>query len=257
MDAIYKVIEGAEAFYIEGNDTGILLSHGFIGTPQSVGYVGNQLAEKGYTVLAPRLEGHGTHYKDLESCSYHDWHRSLEQAYESLAEKCESIIVMGQSMGGTLALRFAAEKKGKLKGIILINPALTIPSWDFLKSGAAPRYIDEGNPDIKAKNVVEIAYPKVPVASIRELQKLMGETKELLNRITCPVLGFRSAVDHVVPPENTDYIMEQIRSSFKYVHDLPNSYHVATMDHDKDMICDRSHSFIEQLTESMVYDVSR
>ena len=252
MAAIHKVIEGAEAFYIEGNETGILLSHGFIGTPQSVRYVGNKLAEMGYTVLAPRLEGHGTHYKDLERCSYHDWFDSLEKAYERLAARCESIFVMGQSMGGTLALKFASEKRDKLKGVILINPALTIPSWESIESGFAPRYINEGSPDIKAQNVIEIAYPKVPVASIRELQRLMEETRGLLDRVTYPVMGFKSSTDHVVPPENTDFIMRQIRSAFKYVHVLPNSYHVATMDHDKDTICERSHSFIEQLAGNRV-----
>ena len=75
------IIKGAEAFFIEGNEIGLLLSHGFMGTPQSVRFIGEKLAELGYTVLAPRLKGHGTDYYDLESCKNEDWFHSLEEPW--------------------------------------------------------------------------------------------------------------------------------------------------------------------------------
>lgn len=72
MTKKYPVISGAEEFYFKGDKTGILISHGFMGTPQSVKYIGEQLANYGYSVLAPRLEGHGTHQFDLEQTTYRD-----------------------------------------------------------------------------------------------------------------------------------------------------------------------------------------
>ncbi|WP_235189307.1 carboxylesterase [Exiguobacterium sp. NG55] len=66
----YPVIPGAGAFYYEGNEIGILLCHGFNGTPQSVQDVGIELMKQGFTVYAPRLKGHGTHPEDFR-CSTH------------------------------------------------------------------------------------------------------------------------------------------------------------------------------------------
>src|SRR5690625_1624462 len=238
----YAVLNGAEEFYIQGGDIGILLSHGFIGTPQSVRYLGEKLATYKYTVFAPRLKGHGTHYNDLEKCHYEDWYHSIKTGYELLKTRCETIFVIGQSMGGTLALHLVHEFE--LSGAILINPALTIPSYEHLKGMSAPRFIEEGKPDIKAKDVTEIAYEKVPLTAIHQLQTLMEQTPTILSEIHTPILGIQSAVDHVVPPENTDFILQQVKSETKEKVILPNSYHVASMDNDKDIIVETAHQFI-------------
>ena len=73
----YDVIQGAESFYYKGNDIGILVSHGFMGTPQSMEYIGKELAEKGFTVYGLRLTGHGTHYYDIEQTTYQEWKQDL------------------------------------------------------------------------------------------------------------------------------------------------------------------------------------
>jgi carboxylesterase len=245
MQYNFPVIRGAEQFYIKQGETGVLISHGFMGSPQSMRYIGEKLASSGYSVLAPRLEGHGTHYFDLENCDHHQWFESLERGYEELKQHCKTIFVMGQSMGGTLAL-WLTEKHQDLEGIILINPALTIPTYEDLKGEIGPRFLDEGTPDIKAKGVHETTYSKVPIKAIHELQALMEETPQKLPAINCPVLCMKSKVDHVVPPENTDYIIEHIRSEKKQSIVLKNSYHVASMDNDKDQIVNNCHDFIQR-----------
>ncbi|MGM9929963.1 MAG: alpha/beta hydrolase [Bacillus sp. (in: firmicutes)] len=239
-----RVIIGAESFYLKGNEIGILISHGFMGTPQSVQYVGESLAALGYTVLAPRLKGHGTTPYDLEKCTYQDWFKSLELGYQFLKQRCQKIFVIGQSMGGTLTLHLA--KKYHLDGITLINTALSLPSLDYLAGETVTRFIEEGKPDIKANDVHEITYSHAPVQSIQQLQQLMKKTPEIFSSITSPVLGIRSAVDHVVPPENTNYILENVQSAYKKLVILQNSYHVASMDHDKEQIVEEAHQFIQE-----------
>ncbi|MBM7650198.1 carboxylesterase [Bacillus ectoiniformans] len=239
----YSVIPGAESFYFEGNEIGILLSHGFIGTPQSVRELGEKLAEQGFTVLAPRLKGHGTHYLDMEKCTHEDWYRSFKLGYRFLKSRGKKVFLMGQSMGGTLALKLASEVDD-IEGLITINAALSIPSLEYLKNSPAPRFIEEGAPDIKAKNVFEITYNKAPVHAIRELQKLMEEVPRNLSKVTVPALCLKSYVDHVVPPENTTFIYQSISSAEKKMITLPNSYHVASMDHDKDQIAEAATRFI-------------
>ncbi|WP_338473063.1 alpha/beta fold hydrolase [Niallia sp. XMNu-256] len=241
----FQVIKGAEPFYFKGSEIGVLISHGFMGTPQSMRYLGENLARYGYTVSAIRLKGHGTHYRDLENCTHDDWFESLEHGYQELKKHCTNIIVIGQSMGGALTLKLA-HKYRDLKGIILINPALQVPTYDSLKEAIEPRFISEGNPDIHMKNVHEITYDLAPLKSIHQLQKIMGTIPALLPSIQCPVLGIQSAKDHVVPPENTDYIIGHIGSDKKEKVILQNSYHVASMDYDKEQIVKVSHQFIQQ-----------
>ncbi len=103
----FQVIKRAESFYFKGNEMGILISYEFMGTPQSVRFLGESLARYGYTVLGIRLKGHGTHYRDLEKCTHEDWFESLERGFEELKQRCTSIFVIGQSMGGTLILKLA------------------------------------------------------------------------------------------------------------------------------------------------------
>lgn len=248
MEAKHGIIKGAEAFFIKGNEIGLLISHGFMGTPQSVRFIGEQLANFGYTVLAPRLSGHGTDFHDLEKYYHEDWFASLEEGYQILKKTCTKVFVIGQSMGGTLSL-WLAKKYPEIAGITLINAALSIPSLEYLQNQSAPRFIDEDHPDIKDSSVHEITYTKVPLQAIHELQKLMNRTPAILKSIHCPLLGIKSAIDHVVPPQNTDFILTNTSSKNKQLLVLENSYHVASMDFDKKKIVESCHRFIQDHLE--------
>lgn len=251
MKEQYPVIPGAESFFMKGNEIGILISHGFAGTPQSVRAIGEGFAQLGFTVLAPRLKGHGTHYNDLEDCTKEDWFRSLEEGYDELQAYCSTIFVLGQSMGGTLALQLA-KKYEEIAGLILINSALTIPSFDIYRNQTAPRFIAEEKPDIKAENVYEITYDDTPLKAIHQLQQLMEETVTVLTDIKQPIIAMKSMVDHVVPPTNTEYIVNKVRSNTKQLITLENSYHVASMDNDQENIIHYSRKFLEQHSKQAV-----
>lgn len=245
MKERYPVINGAETFFYKGNEVGVLISHGFVGTPQSVRFIGESLAEYGYTVLAPRLPGHGTHYHDLENCSFEDWFDELERGYQFLKEQCSTVFVIGQSMGGTLTLQLA-NKYPEIQGIATVNAALTLPAFDYLRNQQVPQYLPEGEPDIKAKGIFEITYDQTPLKAIHQLQTLMASTPRILANITTPILSIKSSVDHVVPPKNTDFIYNNVSSKIKELITLHNSYHVASMDNDKQQIVDHVHRFVQQ-----------
>ncbi|MEH7416575.1 alpha/beta fold hydrolase [Neobacillus drentensis] len=242
----YPILPGAEPFFFKGNHIGILISHGFVGTPQSIRFLGEYIASQGYTVYGPRLKGHGTHYEDMERCSFQDWVQSLEDGYLFLRQHCSDIFIIGQSMGGTLTLNLAS-KYSDIQGAVLINAAMTtIPVMEEFRVKQTPRFIEEGSPDIKAADVYEIAYEKAPTQSIQQLLLLMDETRKKLSNVKSPVLAFQSVEDHVVPQENTDYIMDRIQSDFKENIPLYNSYHVASMDNEKEFIAKQCCVFIEK-----------
>ncbi|MDE0583578.1 alpha/beta fold hydrolase [Planococcus sp. A6] len=241
MNEQYPVIEGAEAFFLKGGSTGILLCHGFLGTPQSVRELGEALGKQGYTVSCPRLPGHGTHFKDLEQFSYDDWFRSVEHAYIELRKSCTSVFVIGQSMGGTLSLDLAS-RHPEIEGIALINPAIDIPQFETYRSRPAHAYITEDAPDIKKADAVEITYGQAPVKAYQQLLGYMDAIRTKLGEVRCPVVF----EDHVVPPGNTDYILCNISSDSKQKYELDDSYHIASMDHEAEYIVEMAVRFVKE-----------
>lgn len=250
---LHPVISGAESIYIRGNETGIVLCHGFNGTPQSMEYLGEHLANYGYTVLIPRLKGHGTHVKDMEACMYEEWIINLQDAYENLKKTCNKVYIVGQSMGGALTLQVAAQQN--VDGIFLINAAVTDVAYKEYQYENKPSMIDEGTPDIKKTAVHEITYDQVPLKAIHQLLDLMDNTKNKVKHVSSPTVIFKSKIDHVVSPTNSDYIFNHISTSEKLLIELENSYHVASMDYDAPIIVDNIHKTITILNENRSFQV--
>jgi carboxylesterase len=244
---LHPVVRGAESLFFIGNEIGVLLCHGFNGTPQSMQFIGEHLSKLGYTVSIPRLSGHGTHYIDMESSSYVNWINDLDEAYKSLLKKCKKVFIVGQSMGGALTLQVAANHSN-VDGIFLINAAVTEVSYEEYRSKIKPLYIKEGSPDIKKPAVFEITYDQVPIKAVHQLLHLMEDTKEKVSLVSSPTIIFKSAVDHVVPPTNSEFIFEHLNTVEKNMIVLKNSYHVASMDYDAHYIVDNIHQHIQKIT---------
>ena len=241
----YPVIPQAESFFLRGNSTGILLCHGFLGTPQSVKELGEAFAAHGYTISCPRLPGHGTHFKDLEQFACNDWFARVEDAYNELRQTCSSIFVIGQSMGGTLSLDLASRHRD-IQGIALINPAIDIPAFETYRKHPSSTYVTEDQPDIKKEDAVEITYEQAPVKAYQQLLHYMNAVDAKLSDVRCPVVCFQSLEDHVVPPSNTDYILNKVQSENTCKYELHNSYHIASMDHELDVIVEKAIQFVEE-----------
>lgn len=244
-----QVMAGAEPFRFEGNGTGVLVSHGFTGTTQSVRPLGEALAAEGFTVVGPRLSGHGTSMEDHARSTAYDWISSLEEGLAWLAQRTSSIFFAGLSMGGTFSLYFAALRPDLIRGVIPINACVFLDDPDLARvvfDPNAPPTVPGLGSDIKAEGVEELAYPEVPVPPLKEFMALMRVTDDLLPAVAAPALILQSTEDHVVPPGNGPYIHERLGSADKDLIRLENSYHVATLDNDKDLVAEHTIRFIRE-----------
>lgn len=244
-----RVLPGAESLYLPGGETAVLVCHGFLGTPQSVQYVCRQLAQDGFTVYAPRLQGHGTSYQDLGRFTHQDWIRDIHTAYRSLRAEHSRVFIVGQSMGGTLALHTAAFFQDAA-GVALINPALDVPEMERAVTQTSAAFIKEECPDIRAPQEEEITYSYVPTASVHSLLELTATVRPQVPSISCPAFVAASRVDHVVPPANAVAIYENLASSFKSFEWLDHSYHVATLDADRDFLAKRLSSWMSSVVSA-------
>jgi carboxylesterase len=245
-----EVLAGAEPFFFEGGEIGCIVCHGFIGTPQSMSFLGESLAnEGGLTVIGPRLQGHGTSVEDMAQSTAEEWIRSVEDALQELKKRCSKVFMAGLSMGGTLTLYMAAMHPHGIQGAVPINGAVYIANPDLATLALqpeAPASIPSPGSDIKQPGVFELCYDRYPVPSIRQLFLLAGVTHALLPKVNCPTLVFQSRVDHVVAPGNAPFIVESISAKDKQLVWLENSYHVATLDNDKELIARKTLEFISR-----------
>jgi carboxylesterase len=232
-----------------GRRIGVLLSHGFTGSPGSMRAWGEHLAEKGYAVEVPRLPGHGTSWRDMNTTTWADWYGELGRVLDRLTAENDDVVVGGLSMGGALVLRLAADNPDRIAGVVVVNPAVASKRWDVkllpvLKHllGAMPGI----GSDIKKDGVEELAYAKIPLKAVASLQGMWPAVGRDLAKITCPVLVFRSRVDHVVPPVSGETLLRGLAGGTVEERVLEDSYHVATLDNDAPMIFARSVEWIRE-----------
>lgn len=250
--------DGAPVGYLEDfaatgrgttKDIGILLVHGFTGSPSSMRPWAEFMHQQGYTVRVPRLPGHGTKPEDLNEVKWQEWPRKVESELRELQKSCSKIFIFGLSMGGGLTLHTAQNHQEKLSGIVLVNPMIHIPrvtpTLAKLMSKVQKMRSAVGN-DIKRKNVTEYAYDALPMIGIYELTKMLKVTREKLGTVSLPTLLFHSTEDHVLPVSNTEIILKGIISQDKERVELTNSYHVATLDHDMEIIFEKSLTFVKE-----------
>ena len=232
----------------EGPSVGVVVSHGFTGSPHGVRAWAESLAREGYAVRMPLLPGHGTSWQELARTRWQEWHAGLETAYLELAEECEHVVVTGLSMGGALALRLAATHP--VAGAVLVNPGLVIDDPRAPLAGFL-RFVLKSTPaiagDILKEGVDEGAYARTPVAAAYELNKMFKDTVRLLPRVTAPVRVYRSSVDHVVSEASMTALRRGLVNAPLEVVPLRNSYHVATMDNDAPQIFSGTAEFIRSI----------
>ncbi|MFE9766569.1 alpha/beta hydrolase [Streptomyces sp. NPDC005808] len=248
------VLPGAEPFRHEGGEVGVLLCHGFTGSPQSLRPWAEYLAERGLTVALPLLPGHGTRWEDMQLTGWQDWYAEVDRELRALRERCAQVFVFGLSMGGALTLRLAAKHGDEVSGIVVVNPAIKVHG---LAAYALPvirhvvRTVHGITSDIAKDSSIEIGYTKVPLHAAHSMRSFYRLVDGELPQVTQPMLLLRSPQDHVVPPADSARILSRVSSTDVTEILLEQSYHVATLDHDADRVFEESYAFIGRLAPSV------
>jgi carboxylesterase len=243
------LMPGAEPWSSDGDGVGVLVLHGFTGSPKSVKPWGQALGEQGWTVRVPRLPGHGTRWQDMNITTWEDWYAEADRNLRELRSRCEKVYVMGLSMGGTLTLRLGQVYGDQIAGLVLVNPAVHTERPDRFLLPVVSRLVGSFpgiSNDIAMEGVDEGAYDRLPLKAAYSMSKLWATVKQDMSRISQPLLLLRSRQDHVVEPSNAAFILANVSSADATELVLERSYHVATLDHDADIINQESIEFVRR-----------
>jgi carboxylesterase len=244
------ILAGAEPYSAIGDRRGALVLHGFTGCPQSMRPLAEAFATAGYTVELPRLPGHGTTVEDLARYGWDDWTAAVEAAYADLASRTDSVVVAGLSMGGSLALHLAA-RHPEIVAIVLVNPVVESDDFGPLVAAAngllaaGEEFIQGVGNDVADPDSAELAYATMPNRSVLSLVNGLSAQKRQLESIARPALILHRTQDHIVPASSVMLLTERLAGPHEVVA-LEHSFHVATIDFDKDIINERAVAFADQ-----------
>ena len=252
-----QTIPTTEPFFIPGGRTGILLIHGFTGTPKEMRWMGEYLnRELGFTCLGIRLAGHATRPKDMVRSRWTDWTASVEDGYNLLRGAVDEVYLVGLSMGGALSLFMSTRLD--VKGVVTMSAPFELPSehpaWQIQLYSYFKTYLPKtkGKPDAgwfdKEAFKGHISYPLNPIRSAAELEMLLGKMRAALTKITVPVCMIHSKDDAYVVPENMERIYAGlVNASDKTKVFVTGSGHVVTRDAARHQVFEIARDFINRI----------
>jgi carboxylesterase len=247
------IIPGAEPWSFKGTlRAGALVIHGLTSNPDSMRGVAQALAAAGFHVELPLLAGHGTKMEDLIPIRWSDFVSSVEAAYRTLAERVDKVVVVGLSLGGALTLRIGASHP-EVAGLVCINPAAEpqVPEVIEMLQGM----IDGGTEvmpgirgDIADPDATESGYDGTPLRTLVSL--LVDGLAPMISEYSAmrmPMLLLNSPQDHVVEPKQSEFLVANYGGPIERIS-LERSFHVATLDYDKELIIESAVAFAQRVT---------
>jgi carboxylesterase len=254
-----QTIDTAEPFFLPGNRTGILLVHGFTGTPKEMRWMGEYLnRELGFTCLGVRLAGHATIPEDMIASRWTDWTVSVEDGYSLLRGVTDTIYLIGLSMGGALSLLMSTRLAQRVKGVVAMSTPYKLPDdprlrhieWISKIVPFMPKSDEEPGADWFDKEAWKdhVSYPQNPVRSIGELNKLLGEMRAALPKVNVPVCLIHSKDDGYVWPENMEHIYAGlVNAEDKTKLLVTGSGHIVTRDAARHQVFEIARDFIRRV----------
>lgn len=258
----------------QGGRVGVLLIHGLCGSPSEIRFVANGLTRSGYTVLCPELAGHGGTEADLMATTWQDWYASAEKGLEQLAATCDTVIVGGLSTGAVLSLLLAARHPDKVHAVALYSPTLWLSGrqvpwylplvrlfankW-FANFFRFPVPLHVGIKDQRVREFIRNAMAgqggkaaplSTPGGAVMERRMLAKVVMKKLRAIAQPVLILHAREDDYAGLDNAAYLQRELSGPVDLVV-LDDSYHMVTIDRQRDVVLDRTSTFVARIAGSL------
>jgi carboxylesterase len=261
-----------------GGPVGFLLVHGLGGTPVEMRFVAIGLARAGYTVSCPQLAGHCGTFDDLRATGWKDWYASVEKAHTELRKTCRKVIVGGLSVGAILALHLAAQRADDVHAATLFAPTLRLDGWgvpwysvlfnlvrhrrtaDLISFSERHPY---GIKDPRVRALVMTAINSGdsskagqltnPGRVMLEMRWLVAAVKQELGSIRQPTLIVHPREDDRASLGNAAYLQRSLGGMVETLV-LDDSYHIVTIDRQRDLVVGRTAAFARGITEKPAVD---
>jgi carboxylesterase len=253
------IIPGSEPYFLPGGAAGCVLLHGFSATPAEMRPLGEFLAGEGYSILGVRLAGHATHPNDLDHTRWTDWLNNVEDGLALLSRHCSQIALVGQSLGGVIAL-LAAARYQPAAVVAISTPYGSLPklAWTerlrMLLHPMIHKEVERFPPDHPLHHRRELnypAYPEFPCQILSQLDQVILAMMENLPQVSVPILLVNSRDDPVIPIDCQQAIYDQLGSSQKEKQSFDGFDHSMVKDPKNQLVFTAVASFLDRVINDM------
>ena len=269
MISIAEQPDRYETFYQGNTGHAVVLLPGLCGSELEMGAIPRLLKQSNHTYTIPRIKGYSAH---TGLTGYQEWIDSVDQYVTDLSQTHTSISIAGLSMGATLALA-VAEQNSKVHSLVILSPVFLFDGWSvpwyypFLallyKFGIRNWHFKEREPfgvknvelrrhirkAVMANTVSELGAAHLPAVHLYQSLELVKATKKDLSSITADTLIIHAIDDETASPKNPEIIMDRISSETCRMIWLGNSYHMITVDNEREVVANEVNNFINETIE--------
>jgi len=252
-----------EPITLIGGEHAVLLIHGLQSSPAELQPLAKRLHQAGYTVHVPHIAGYGFMHGDTPRSVTHweDWHAKVLAEFRALQQQYKTVAVGGLCIGAVLSLSIAAELGDEVAALTLLATTLwydgwSIPWYRFMRYiGYLPpfRYLYSyrerepfglKNPQLRKwiaremshKDSSMVGASRLNLPAIQEAEQLIASVKKSMPRVTAPAIIIHAEEDDIASPRNPRYIAANIGSKTVESVMLHNSYHMITVDNDREQV---------------------
>lgn len=250
---------------------GVLLLPGLCGTPKELGAIPKVLEAAGYKIDIPMIPG----YADKEGpINWHTWLEEVEAQFELLKNECQTVSVVGLSMGSVLAMALA-QRRNDIDGMVLLSPLLRYDGWatpwyhflirfvyavGFRNWSWQEKYpYGIANAELRRRvqkaveqgEASEVGSAFISARHMDAAQSMMRSVRATLSHIHVPLLVVHAVDDETAAPRNAEEIMHRVNSEKRRVVWLGDSYHIITVDNERELVVNETARFIDECRASV------
>jgi carboxylesterase len=250
---------------VAGEDA-VLLLHGLAASPLELRYVARALHRDGFSVHVPHIPGYGYGATATDSRA---WHTSARAIFEKLQREYRTVAVGGLCIGAVLALSLAAEKGRDVAALSLLSTTLFYDGWAMpwyrfllplgyytplrhlyeyrerepygLKNETLRKRIARS---ARQSELTEVGATSMPMNHIYQAMRLIRHVKRNLASVEAPALVIHAIDDDTSSARSAEFVTGHIGSAVVRKIYLNDSYHMVTMDNERDLVARETRDFV-------------
>ena len=264
--------EQSELFNQGHNEHAIILLPGLCGSKLELGLIPNLLIEGGYTVAIPSIPGYSAH---TGFSPFELWIDSVHRYCSELRNSHKTISIVGMSLGSTLALATSAKYQA-IDNLVCLSTVLQLDGWaipwyDHLlklayQLGFRNWIYQEVEPygvkDVRLRQVIQRAVrmnhvsalgaAQLPADHLYQCLRLMDWVKKQLSKVNCNIFLMHSNEDDTASLKNAQEVLSKVFSREKRSTWVTNSYHMISVDNDKEQVALETRQFLDEMLTGKV-----
>ncbi len=187
--------------------------------------------------------------------SFSEYRKDLGRFVELCADNDRKIFILGQSLGGLIALDYGLNERPRVKGIIACSPALELafkvpwyqrliscaascvsPSFTFKDKSVSSRALSHDESEVLKYDHDPLVHRRRSARFFTEFMLAMRETMRHAGELNTPCLIVQGDADDIVSADAVVRFHEALRTSDKTLKMYKGGYHELLKDSNRDQV---------------------